>query len=176
MPALRTGLPPLEHLAGLLSAAAETWTPTGTPLIAAAKLAEALCRWPASDESAGVTEASHGDLPTLGDALSDRVRRAATRLARRVDDPPSLEELAAAANISPRHFARRFTADFNCTPHEYITARRLDAARALLLRPGLPVARVAEELGFTSPSAFSRWFSRAADQTPRAFQKSPGVF
>ena len=112
----------------------------------------------------------------MGDALSDRVRRAATRLARRVDDPPSLEELAAAANISPRHFARRFTADFNCTPHEYITARRLDAARALLLRPGMPVARVAEELGFTSPSAFSRWFSRAADQTPRAFQKSPGVF
>ena len=31
LPALRTGLPPLEHLAGLLSAAAETWTPTGTP-------------------------------------------------------------------------------------------------------------------------------------------------
>ncbi len=176
LPALRTGLPPLEHLAGLLAAAAETWTPAGAPLIAAAKLAEALCRWPGADESTGVSEASHGDTTALGDAVSDRVRRAVTRLARRVDDPPSLDELAAAAHISPRHFARRFAADFNCTPHEYITARRLDAARAVLLRPGVPVARVAEELGFASSSAFSRWFSRAAGQTPRAFQKDPGVF
>jgi len=176
LPPLRTGLPPLEHLAGLLAQAAANWTPSGIPLTAAARVAEAVCLWPAADESAGIAEAARGDAPAAGDAVSDRVRRAAVRLARRHDNPPSLDELAKAASVSPRHFARRFAAEFNCTPHEYVTARRLDAARALLLSPDTPIAHAAEELGFTSASAFSRWFSRAAGRSPRAFQKDPGVF
>ena len=175
---LQTGLPPLDHLAGLIAAAAELWTPHGAPLSALAKLAEAVCAWPAGEDTAGLAEAAgqrHDDAP-FGDAVSDRIRRAVAGLARRHHDPPGLEELARAASVSPRHFARRFVADFGCTPHEYVTARRVDAARSKLLAADAPVARVADELGFSTPAAFARWFARQTGQTPKAFRAEPGVF
>ena len=178
---LQAGLPPLDHLARLITDAAELWAPQGTPLTATAKLAEAVCAWPGGDDATGVAAAvgernGTGDETPYGDAVADRIRRAVADLSRRVHDPPDLDELARAASVSPRHFARRFTADFNCTPHAYVTARRVDAARARLLAPDAPVARVAEELGFTSAAAFARWFTRQVGQTPRAFQREPGVF
>jgi len=37
--------------------------------------------------------------------------------------PPTLDELADLASMSPRHFARRFETLLGCTPHTYITAR-----------------------------------------------------
>ena len=152
------------------------WTPKGVGITALARLAAALSLWPttsgvvSSESEAQPSHAVHDDSP------SARVRRAVETLGSQLDNPPDLTALAAAAKLSARHFSRCFRQDFGCTPHDYLQARRLDAARGLLRDADRRVAGVAERLGFSSPAAFSRWFTRLAGQNPRAFRDDPHNF
>ena len=36
-----------------------------------------------------------------------------------------------------------------------------------------PYLEVADELGFSSPAAFSRWFTRLAGQSPKQYREDP---
>ena len=79
--------------------------------------------------------------------------------------PLSLADVARAACVSPFHFHRGFTQAFQQTPHAYITGLRLDKARQLL-GSGLGVLEVAIEVGFSSPSTFSRLFRSRFGMAP----------
>lgn len=139
-----------------------------------ARLAEALCLWPQAapdrpEVDAGKVHAIAAD-PTHSDLAA-----AVDLIDKRVHDPPSMEEMAESVSYSPRHFARRFRALFGCTPHTYVTARRLDHARRLLLENRLLVHEVAEALGFSSVATFSRWFATHVGRPPTAFRNDPRV-
>ncbi len=177
LPALLTGLNDVPALSSAVAEFVRDWTPLGVNATALARLATAICVWPnsAADVSETAT-ASDSDVHDAGDGASVRVRRVIEQLGTRFDDPPSLDELADAASMSSRHFARRFRHDFGCTPHEFLATRRLDAARGLLRDDDCRVGDVAERLGFSSPAAFSRWFTRLAGQSPRAFRADPHNF
>lgn len=71
--------------------------------------------------------------------------------------PASLDAVARAACLSPFHFHRGFTQAFEQTPHGYLTELRLERGRALIAG-GTTVLEACVEVGFTSPSAFSRLF------------------
>ncbi|MEM6458850.1 MAG: AraC family transcriptional regulator [Planctomycetota bacterium] len=184
----RGATPPLPHAvtdpqaaAALLAAASgfvRGWTPKGVGTLSLCDLARLIALWPSSSHETATVESRDRDCdrPPVGDGPSARVRHAAETLGARLDDPPDLAELAAAARLSPRHFSRRFRLDFGCTPHAYLQARRLDAARGLLRDADRRVAGVAEQLGFSSPAAFSRWFTRLVGTTPRAFRDDPRKF
>lgn len=176
LPPLLTGLSDLPVLLGAMAEFVRDWTPQGVNVVALAKLATAICAWPASANDAAESTQGSNDMAQQGDGASMRVRRAVEALGARFADPPSLEELAAAASMSSRHFARRFRQDFGCTPHEFLSTRRLDAARGLLRDDDCLVTDVADRLGFSSPAAFSRWFTRLAGQSPRAFRADPHNF
>ena len=60
--------------------------------------------------------------------------------------PPSLEELAAAVNLSPFHFARVFRRATGMPPHTWLMQQRIARARALLQSGCLPL-EVATQLG-----------------------------
>ena len=174
---LRTRLPKLDRLSALMHEAVERQNSQGMPSLAVAQLAQAVCLWSAAGVDLAMADGMiPGRSGLRGESVSDRVRQAIETLGRRYHDPPSLTELARSACISPRHFTRCFLEDFNCSPHAYLTARRLDAARSLLLRPAMRVNVVADELGFSSPAAFSRWFTHLVGQSPRAFQRCPQIF
>lgn len=151
------------------------WTPQGVGLLALTRLSNVIAHWPTSAFEAPPIDPP-ADEPPGDHGPSARVRRAIEAVAPRLDDPPDLAELAELASLSPRHFSRRFRQDFGCTPHAYLQARRLDAARGLLRDADRRVAGVAEQLGFSSPAAFSRWFTRLAGQSPRTFRDNPQNF
>jgi AraC-like DNA-binding protein len=134
------------------------------------RLAEVLCLWPAGGgEKPGVSSSQiHDDLPP---GLAATVSLIDDRLA----DPPGVEELATLSGYSVRHFDRQFQARFACTPHDYITQRRVALARGLLLDPNLKVHEVAAQLGFSSVAIFSRWFRREVGLCPREHRDSPSV-
>ena len=171
-PPVLTGLPTQTDLRRELDTFIQGWTPQGVGLQALVSLVQVVGTWPTT---AAVGLATTPEAPTLepGNGPSARVRAAVERLGRRTADPPDLAELAEAAHLSPRHFARRFKQDYGSTPHEYLQARRLDVARGLLRDAERRVASVASELGFSSPAAFSRWFTRLAGRSPRAFRQDP---
>lgn len=175
LPGVLTGLAPQETLHDAMGRFFSDWTHHGKSPIALAHLATVISQWPTSAAESSQPRPAGPATPT-GDSVSLRVRRAAETLSQRYHAPPDLEALAAAANLSPRHFARCFQADFGCSPHHYVATRRLDVARSMLLRSELQIAEVAEQMGFTSPAAFSRWFSRLAGQSPRRFRSDPETF
>lgn len=83
-----------------------------------------------------------------------------------------VEELAARACMSPRHFARCFRAETGTTPAQVVERLRVDAARAAL-EGGLPsVQRIAEDCGFGSTERMRRAFQRLLGRPPAAFRKT----
>jgi AraC family transcriptional regulator len=97
-------------------------------------------------------------------------RRLLDRVARFVEDhlsePLLLDDLAREARLSPYHFARSFKASTGLAPHEFVTSRRLDRAKALLLSTGHSVPDVAYQVGYRNLSHFRRLFRRHTGLLP----------
>ena len=79
---------------------------------------------------------------------------------------PTLDELADAARLSVNHFIRAFRQQTGVTPHRHLVLRRLERGVALLKRPGISIAEVADLVGFATPSHFVATFRRAMGVTP----------
>ena len=83
----------------------------------------------------------------------------------------SLLEMAAVAGYSPDHFARLFKRTFRLSPHQYILARRIERAKALLRDPKLPIVDVALACGFSSQAHLTEMFRRSTGVTPGTYRK-----
>lgn len=130
--------------------------------------------------------AAAGDLSTLLDAVCRRHARdlPATEagISRRrfapvldhieahLDQPQSLDTLAALVGLSRFHFVRAFSRIFHVPPHRYLQARRLARARQLLLA-GKSAADVAVAVGLYDQSHLNRWFLRLYGTTPSRYQQ-----
>lgn len=84
----------------------------------------------------------------------------------------SLPRLAAEAHLSEFHFARMFRASLGCTVHDWVAARRLDRARALLRETALPLADIAAACGYAGASHLSRHVKAATGATPGQFRRA----
>jgi AraC-like DNA-binding protein len=74
--------------------------------------------------------------------------------------PWTVEELARKAGLSRATLTRRFTRLVGEPPLTYLTRWRLEAAGRRLRDTTDPLAAIAESVGYTSESAFSRAFTR----------------
>jgi AraC-like DNA-binding protein len=86
--------------------------------------------------------------------------------------PWTLTSLADEAGMSRSAFAERFRMRLGESPMAYVTAWRMDVAARLLRTENLPLARVAERVGYQSEAAFHRAFRRAQGVTPGAFARN----
>ncbi len=101
-----------------------------------------------------------------------RVRRAVELMHAHLDEDLPLEELAAAAYLSPFHFARLFKKVTGASPHAYLAALRLDRAAILLATTDLAVTIVSERVGYADSSHFGRAFRHSHGLSPSAFRKA----
>jgi AraC family transcriptional regulator len=83
----------------------------------------------------------------------------------------SLDDLAGAVGLSRCHFARSFKQATGTSPHQFLTLRRIEKAKALLESRNLPLAMIALDVGFSSQSRFCESFRRITGITPRQYQK-----
>jgi AraC family transcriptional regulator len=72
--------------------------------------------------------------------------------------------------MSPYHFARLFQHSTGLPPHRFVVRARIDHAATLLPAPELSIARIAQVVGFRTPSHFSTVFRRTMGVTPRAYR------
>ncbi|MFB4367958.1 MULTISPECIES: AraC family transcriptional regulator [unclassified Pseudomonas] len=114
---------------------------------------------------AGVRQAAVAGLEPRAVSLAKEL------LAARLGEPPSLEELAAAVNLSPFHFARVFRRATGLPPHAWLQQRRLEQARALL-RDGCAPLSVALQLGFADQSHLTRQFKQVYGVGPGEYRKA----
>jgi len=93
----------------------------------------------------------------------------------------SVPILAERARLSPRHFSRRFTETFGCTPAQFVDNVRLTEARERLTAPGRTVDGVAASVGFASADVFRRRFRKRFGVAPKNYRerfltaRSPGA-
>jgi AraC-like DNA-binding protein len=96
-----------------------------------------------------------------------------TYLERTALSPPRLRQLAATLNVSDRTLRRRL-ADEGVSFRGLLDEIREQLAEELLVTGGLPVAEVAERLGYLEVSSFSQAFRRWKGVGPRAYRaRSP---
>lgn len=85
-------------------------------------------------------------------------------------DDLTLTTLAQQANVSPRTFSRRFTADTGITPMQWVLRARIDHARELLERTDLTVTQIAEATGLRSDTNLRRHFEAIIGTSPTAYR------
>ena len=85
----------------------------------------------------------------------------------------SVNDIARSVNLSPSHLSRLFKMRTGFSPHEFITLRRIDAAKELLLTTPLSVKQIAFRVGYHSESNFITSFSGKTGLTPAVFRKNP---
>lgn len=89
-----------------------------------------------------------------------------------LDEAPTLAALAAVAGMSVRQFCRAFRGSTGCSPHQYVLRQRVEQAKALIARGAMPLAEVAQQLGFADQSQFTRTFRRLTGATPAAYRSA----
>jgi AraC-like DNA-binding protein len=85
-------------------------------------------------------------------------------------EPIDLDTLCSRIGTSRRTLERLAAQTVGMSPSEYYLRLRLMAGKEMLMYSNKAVSRIAEALGFSSPSDFSRAFKRAFDVSPFAFR------
>lgn len=96
------------------------------------------------------------------------VRHAVGILRERWAEPVTLDELAAAAALSPSALVRQFRREIGMPPHSFQLNLRIFHARELL-RKGVPAAEVALASGFYDQAHLTRVFKRVVGVPPHRF-------
>jgi AraC-like DNA-binding protein len=114
---------------------------------------------------------SSSDSGWLG-ALSDpHVGRALTAVHRDVETPWTLATLAREVGMSRSAFAARFVALVGEPAMRYVVRWKMQLAADALGREALPIAAIAERVGYQSEAAFSRAFKRIHGISPGAVRR-----
>ncbi len=136
-------------------------TPKAIPMLYPAIMRE-ICYWL-------LTGPHGGDVMkmTLTNSHAHRVISAIHLLRDRFAEPVRIEELALVAQMSPSAFHRQFKAITSMTPLQYQKQLRLLEARRLMVTDAANAETAAFQVGYESPSQFSREYSRMFGMSPR---------
>lgn len=119
--------------------------------------------------STAASQAPPGLLRGLGDP---RLAAVLKQIHAHVERAWTVADLAQVAALSRSAFHDRFTRTVGVAPMEYLLAWRMQIAKQLLRHERLPVAEVAERIGYGSASTFSVAFSRLVGQSPSRYARS----
>lgn len=98
--------------------------------------------------------------------------RYAALLEREFGSSLNVTDYATALGVTPTHLTRACRASCGRTALDMIQTRRLYEARRLLMETDIPVQDIARNLGFSTPSYFSRAFSLQIGQPPSSYRKA----
>lgn len=83
----------------------------------------------------------------------------------------SINALAEQSEMAPSYLSQSFRKVAGISPHRYILARRVEAARSMLESTTLPISTIAHETGFSSQSHLTTAFSKLMEMTPGNYRK-----
>ena len=84
----------------------------------------------------------------------------------------TLREAAERLHISEYYLAHVFKQEFGIPPMQYVMKRRIGEAQELLMNTELPVAEIADRLGYSSVCHFNAMFKKNVGMPPGKFRQS----
>ena len=102
----------------------------------------------------------------------DRIARAESWARRNIERDFTMDELAAAAGLAPRTFARRLKALCDMSPVRFAQRIRREVAVTLLETTSLSVDEISRCVGYAEPSTLRRLLRRDAGHSPSGFRRS----
>jgi AraC family transcriptional regulator len=111
-------------------------------------------------------------VPASGGLAPWQERRAKEIMSNNLGGTISTLRLANECKLSRSYFARAFKKTTGTSPHRWLRARRIDAAKELLLTSELPLAEIALVCGFADQSHFTRVFTGLAGMGPGAWRRA----
>ena len=102
------------------------------------------------------------------ESYASQINKAISHLRANFRKPLSIKEMAKAIGMSESSFYERFKKVTETTPLQYQKDMRLIEAQRLLRNERLPVSSAAFEVGYESPTQFSREYSRKFGIPPSA--------
>lgn len=84
----------------------------------------------------------------------------------------TMMEMADLCHLSPSYFSRTFNKETGESFVNYISSRRIQLAKELLLETGKSISQIAEEVGYDNISHFTAVFKRTEGITPSAYRSS----
>jgi AraC family transcriptional activator of pyochelin receptor len=103
----------------------------------------------------------------------DKLFAARELIETRLDDPPTLPEVARQIGLNEFKLKRGFKALFGQTMFSYLTEQRLELALRLLLDTDKTAAEIGFQLGYRTPQHFNEAFKRRFGVTPKSVRKNP---
>jgi len=98
----------------------------------------------------------------------ERLIRAAALMEANIEEPLSLDQLAAAIGVSRRQIERLFRRHLDQVPTKYYLELRLRRARELLLQTPMSIMDITTACGFQSPPHFSKCYRSVFGHPPSA--------
>ena len=116
----------------------------------------------------------HGEPPSIG-SVAPAGSGVAGDLRELIDarfrEKVTLRDASGVLHAHPAHLVRAFGREFGISPHQYLTGRRVDLARRLLL-DGVPPGLAAAEAGFYDQSHLARHFRHVLGTSPGRYARS----
>ncbi|MGH9754323.1 MAG: helix-turn-helix domain-containing protein [Blastocatellia bacterium] len=106
----------------------------------------------------------------LGGLPKHKLRRVTEFIEENLERDLTLAEIAEIAELSPFHFARSFKQATGSTPIQFLTRRRIDLAKRLLVENELPIVEIGLRAGFKNQSHFTTLFRKITAMTPKAYR------
>lgn len=108
---------------------------------------------------------SRGGLPAL------KLRKIEEFIRENLGESISLLELSDVAGLSKRHFLRAFQESTGTSPHRYVLALRIEAAKHRLSETDESLTSIALSSGFSHAQHFSSTFRQATGMSPSVFRQ-----
>ncbi len=126
-------------------------------------------------ERAGIIEKMVDEKLVQADTqdLSNRspIREAMEYIQQNVKSELTLREVAEHVHLNPSYLSVLFKEQVKVTFSEYVTRRRIQRAKELLMTTDLPVSEIAEESGYRTSKYFIKIFKELEGKTPSAYRK-----
>ncbi len=103
---------------------------------------------------------------------SEGISSAVKYIMENMSEKISVKQLAAVSCMSEATFFRYFQSAYGISPGQFISQKKIEKARKLLLNSRYNVTDVCFELGYNNVSHFIRRFKRDMGMTPKKFQQS----
>jgi YesN/AraC family two-component response regulator len=102
--------------------------------------------------------------------VSESIREALRFVDEKLSESFGLQDVADHVHLNPSYFSVLFKEQMQMTFSEYLTRRRLQKAKELLVQSRLPIAEIAEAVGYNSAKYFNKIFKEYEGDTPSQYR------